>query len=271
MRKVKFIQTIVVLLITIFIFNIMEPLCNTYAEINSEKENKNLVIINDDIDNFIYTYTKNNIKYMVKENSTKDYKHIYSEIYMKNESNKYNLIETRTFDMSNTEITNKIKDSKTQKIKVEKDNISELIESENNGINKINKLNNFSLNNFKMLDEARISRTKIETTNWKYSQTLKTSSKIKKYTLLAVTAVITTAVTYSFLGPVGSAAANGISVIAQAIISDNIPNVWITHVFYLKFMSGTYMAVGEKKVTSVYKNSARTKRIKSPVTTYYWN
>ena len=74
MRKVKFIQTIVVLLITIFIFNIMEPLCNTYAEINSEKENKNLVIINDDIDNFIYTYTKNNIKYMVKENSTKDYK-----------------------------------------------------------------------------------------------------------------------------------------------------------------------------------------------------
>ena len=175
MRKVKFIQTIVVLLITIFIFNIMEPLCNTYAEINSEKENK------------------------------------------------------------------------------------------------INKLNNFSLDNFKMLDEARISRTKIETTNWKYSQTLKTSSKIKKYTLLAVTAVITTAVTYSFLGPVGSAAANGISVIAQAIISDNIPNVWITHVFYLKFMSGTYMAVGEKKVTSVYKNSARTKRIKSPVTTYYWN
>ena len=106
MRKVKFIQTIVVLLITIFIFNIMEPLCNTYAEINSEKENKNLVIINDDIDNFIYTYTKNNIKYMVKENSTKDYKHIYSEIYMKNESNKYNLIETRTFDMSNPYIRN---------------------------------------------------------------------------------------------------------------------------------------------------------------------
>lgn len=252
MKKIKLMKMIVLTLATILTFNTVEPLCNVYAESNDQGR-KNLLVVSDDIENFIYTYTENDIEYMVKEKSTEDYKHIESKIYVKNESDDYKLTETRTFDMNDGYITNQITNVNTRKVEIKKDNISELIISEDSK---------------PALTNAKSSGS---TTGWKYSQTLKTSTKIKKYTLLAVTSIITSAVTYSFLGPVGTTAANTINTIAQAIISDNIPNVWIKHVYYLKFLSGTSLAVGEKKITTVYSNSARTKRIKSPVTTYYWN
>lgn len=253
MKKIRFIKVFVLTLITAITFTMINPLAHTYAESNTKKED--LIIVNSDRENFIYTYIENGVEYKVKENSTEDYKYIESEIYSKVKGENYELVEMRTFNMDDDYATQIIKNVKTGSVETEKVQVSNLISVENT--TKISK-NDIS------------TRKDPEAPVWKYSQTLKTSTRIAKFTLSAVVSIVTTGVAYYFAGPIGTPGANVINGIAQMIISENIPNIWFTHVYYLTFKPGTNFILGEKKVTSVYKNSARTSMIKSPVTTYYW-
>ncbi|MEG2869362.1 MAG: hypothetical protein RR894_16615 [Terrisporobacter sp.] len=154
--------------------------------------------------------------------------------------------------MENGYATQIIKNVETGSVETEKVEVDDLISTEETSINDIQ------------------SRRPADEPVWKYSQTLKISTKIAKYTLSAVVSIVTTGVGYAFGGPVGAVAANTINGIAQMIISENIPNIWFSHKFYVTFKQGTTSLLGEKKITTVYKNSARTKQIKSPITTYYW-
>lgn len=126
MRFKKFLKLIVLTLSMVLTTVTINPGIQAYAE-NQNNETRNLIIVSNDIGNFIYTYSEDGKDYKVKEKSTEDRKHVDSEIYVKKEDGNYELEETRIFNITGEYATNRIINAKTMNETTEKININNLI------------------------------------------------------------------------------------------------------------------------------------------------
>ncbi|MCC0686179.1 hypothetical protein [Clostridioides sp. ZZV14-6345] len=210
-------------------------------------EKANFKILSDDLDNIIYTYDEQGTSYRVEEKVANDFSSVKSTIYEKNNKNEYVISSKLETTISDNEVT--LKTQEDNNITTEVVPLSDLI----------------TVNGEPTYDDSMAKNRD----TWTYNQTLKTSSKFLTYTLGAITAVITTAVSFK-LGEGGKLLAAAISSVAQKVISDNIKQVYYKKDFYYTYYQNTILPRGEKVISKAYKNSGRTQQIGKTMTDYYY-
>lgn len=257
--------------LSLFLTLIMLFLSSTQAfavspSANNTKTNFDF-ISTDNLDYIHYTYEENGENYKVIENTdninSKKSK-ITSTIYKLNESNIYELVSKYNTIVSIEDNCIKVETLKNGKSEVE------YIETDtrNGSISLIS-------SHVESQSEQLNARPRVGLTNWIYSDTWKTSTKIAQWTLSVVIAVITQAVSGS-TGGAGAVVLAGVSEVARIVVEELIPTVYFTKTSYLKFETfdgviNYYPPVGELVNTRCYSDRARTDYIGSTQYEYLAN
>lgn len=229
-------------------------------EISSQVENstgrKNVNIIKLDNNSAIYTYEENGKSYKVIESITDNFDYVSSKIYVLNNSGDYILDSTIITEVKNGIIT--VSTTKNGNTVVEKSNLTSSFTS-----NMSRKESN--------IQEYSLEYPYEDLTSWEFSGTFKGSDRIKKYTLLAVTAVIANIVNGLGGGILSSSAVTAVSTVAGAIISDDIPVIYYTQDVYYKYIKDmpTKLPRAEKTITVFYSDKDRTDKIEKVTNEYY--
>lgn len=220
-------------------------------------ETRNVKIINDSRENFVYTYEEDGEKYKVIESSAENYSLVSSSIYKMDDNGKYKLDYTSEMKIDFDESKAYYTEYNTQ---------ARIVST--NTINIENMTSKDGQISFEEPSEYAIENPGGEA-GWRYSGQTKPSTKILKYTISGVTAVLV-GVAGVYGGVVGGTAAGILRDIAIDVVDEKIANLWYICDFYLLFKSNSSTVQGEWKITKVYKNSARTQQVGGTVSNYYY-
>lgn len=227
------------------------------SDLEYKEETKNVNILNNDLSNFVYTYEEEGNSYKVVEQTSPDMTHVESKIYIKDSNGKYYLQSELKTDINVTNNIMEIKEISNGKINIETIDVNSFLQGEDD-------------KNVGM--QSRAEQPTI--TGWQHYSTTKGSNKFAKKTASVIAAGLGAAIGATVPGKVVSAFVGGsLSAIAAEIVNSNIDVVYNTQVSYRrweKFKIGHPRAIGEKVTTTFYKDSARKKQIKSPVTKVFY-
>lgn len=213
------------------------------VELKAEQKS-NFVILSNDLSNTVYTYDEGGKSYKVEESANYQLDKVFSEVYIKDESNNY------IFDHS-IETSIDI-DKGISTIVTTKDN-KQNIEFVDLGVQNVQ-------SQIPSLYSHEIGGGGIGTTPFKYVKTSKGSTNFTKYTLVGITAAVTYVITIP-AGVASGAIATAAGAIANAIISDNIKSAyWSTDIYASYFLNSNVYAADQWK-TQYYKDSSRTKKV----------
>ena len=194
-----------ILVFTLFLGSVFIPGNIASAEEGDDNRLK-LQIISDDFKNYIYLYEEEGNNYKVIEKADDTFQNINSRIYIQNKNGDY--------ELDHTLITN-VKEKYTD-FTIEKDNIKtteriyfgEALESE---------------------AIPRITHSNVPTpqsSSWNPETVHNHSSKINKYTVVAVTGFILGAIAYHAAGPIAAGAATSLNGVVNEIISSKMSTVY---------------------------------------------
>lgn len=204
----------------------------------------------------MYTYDEDGKSYKVVESMDSKLTNGNSKIYVKNiETGDYELDSTLTTTVGNGKVTIKTTDVKTNNTTTDSLDLSA------KNLNKMKQQGGIHLD-YREPDE--------NLTDWEYSAPFFGSSRIKRYTLIAVTGVIA-GVIGSLGTPISGGASGAIGAVAGAIVADEIPLVfWGQDVFY-KYIIGTSTPGAERSLTTFYSDSGRNNQIGDTIVNEYYS
>ncbi|WP_313432706.1 hypothetical protein [Siminovitchia terrae] len=234
---------IVVSLAVLVIFTLFSPINSLPASASATSgEVSNFNEIRNDGKVLEYTYDLDGQSYKNVEVFDADFEGASSKIYKENDSGEYVLVAEKRSVIHDEELIVETKENNEVTVDTYEINTDNL---DNNG--QINLEENITLSN---------SVTTMKTTGWKYQMTTKTSDNIKRLTAAAISIVAAKVL------PWGGAALVQLGQIAYSL---NLPNLYYSIKWYYKYNG--IMPVSEKKMGYVYKDKARTKLLKGPITT----
>lgn len=203
-----------------------------------------------DEQNINYSYELNGEFYKVEEEFTSDFKGVTSRIYKKDKQGEYQLDSKK---VTSLDANNKL-EIETETIK----NNQKTIETFD--IQKVDENDQNASINLDTIIESRndVSIQSGNLTSWQYSTTQKYSSKAKKFTVGALTIIITAAIPWT--------QAKVALQIANLAYQMNAENVYFSIKVYYKYLTGTKLPRAEKNIAYVYADSKRTKLIGGPIT-----
>ncbi len=226
----------------------------------------NFVLLDDSLDNMEYTYDKNGNSYKAIESLSESLDEGKTEIYQKNETGDYEIVSTTLLNVSDGKIKTKTKDEKTNEVKKEEYKLKDLVETKS--VTKLNKLEE-DIN----ADQPRVKRSATLLTEWQYTTSIFSSNKIKKYTMTFVIAALAGTIGYFFTTTAAAAAGiSGLTAIAEAIISDEMPIVYYGEDVYSKYILGLDPPLrrAERSLTSYYTDKSRKHKIDDTVVNEYY-
>lgn len=224
----------------------------------------------DDLNDLEYTYTSNFKKYKAVEKTSPDLKHVESEIYEEKTNGEFELIAELTVevegDVVETTITPANKETPTVDTFVKPD-ISEA---------KSFEIVNEPVGSIANQNSASISANNLPVSDWYHYGNFFYSTKIVKYTVAAVAAIIAGIVGSSSLGPAAAAWIGSSTALIAYIIDDQIEDIWYTDKVYYKTVIPPdpdmfRMKVAEKTTHTFYSDSGRTQHMQgSPIESEFW-
>lgn len=232
----------------------------------------NLVILNDDLENYVYTYEENGISFKAIEHISSDLKHVDGEIYQKDKNGNYKLYSTLITDVKDGIVTTKTNNLKNHTITIEKMDLTPIIE-------RVEKESEAEIDFADIESEVKTVKISSDIGTSDYSDLgpweHHTTDYGKKGELLKVSlGTLITVIGALCLGSLSSilakAALAGVQYIANYIVNHSISTVYYKKVWYFKYIKGTKFPRAEKVNTTFYKNKDRTKQIGDTVVqTYY--
>jgi hypothetical protein len=202
---------------------------------------QNLTIINNDLQNMIYTYDKDGCSYKVEEKFNEDLTNGYSTVYVLNDKNKYEIEET---------------------IKTTNENgIVKVIYNSNNGT----ETQALDLNEVKAKMKTNSSQgiSLNSISDWTYNGTFNSSTRIARMTVSGVATVLAGIIGGTIKGKLGAQVSATITSVAITFVTDELPLLFYTQEVYCKWADGTYIKIAERVNTSVYSDSGRRSLVES--------
>lgn len=252
---------------------IMSPVEKAKADTNNKRTN--FQFISRELDNTVYTYDENGEHYKVVEKGNKDLNYVDSKIYKKDVNGEYQLDYTTV-----TEIVDgiaKFETTKNGQTSIETMDLK-LSYNEQKSSNKARSfLNNVELNGGGLItpysDAPGGGGTDLGP--WEYNGTFYNSTRIVRYTVIAVTAVLAAVMAPALGGSIyASGASAAVGAIAGDIVSEYISIVYYKRVVYYRHLtlsSGMKVPRAERTTTTVYRDSSRTSVIRGSVTCEYYS
>ncbi|EJW19479.1 hypothetical protein M5X00_19045 [Paenibacillus alvei] len=214
----------------------------------------------DDLSDMEYTYTSNSKKYKAIEKTSPDLTHVDSEIYEETTTGEFELIANLMVEVNGAVVETTITPSNG-----EPKFVDTFIKPEPTDANTFSP----ELNTLGDRGDYPIS-------SWTHYGTFNYSTKIKKYTVAAVTAVISGIVGASTMGAGAAATISSTTGLIAYIVDDQIEDIWYTDFVYYKTLLPPdpkmfRMKVAEKTVHYFYSDSNRDNLMKgSPITSEFW-
>jgi hypothetical protein len=196
----------------------------------------NLQIINDNFDNYEYTFDENGESFKIIEQISSDLKEVHSQIYKKDNLGDYQLDENKITNIKTdgtVEITTTTSDKHT---------LNESFQLDFANINVVSSSKDDS--------SLTVNANPTPLTGWQWSRTDQYSSQVYTLTIAAIIAA---------LGAyIPGATASFLAAVANLIFLNNVTKVYYTVYVYFKFIVGTSLPRAELDNTYVYSDSART-------------
>lgn len=228
---------------------------SSYSE---QYKKENFELIEDNIYNkVIYTYEENGKKYKVEERASQDLSEVNSQLYVMNALGEY-VLEKNIKTKFIVEKQNENLKSSTV-IKAELSENGECID-----IQYIPLMND-NLNEFEYQDNT-IDVKEVPTYKWVYDGFYQGNTKIVRYTVTGVVALLGTIAGVAVGGGFATQVAiNVATAIAYQVVSDNIPLLWwSSNIWRYRMYNGIFWVdVGNKELTYFYSDSNRTQLIDS--------
>ncbi|MEK3683499.1 hypothetical protein [Paenibacillus sp. FSL R10-2736] len=203
---------------------------------NVAPSRSNLQIINDNFDNYEYTFDENGESFKIIEQISTDLKEVHSQIYKKDNQGDYQLDENKITNIKTdgtVEITTTTSDEQI---------INESFQLDLSSINVVSSNKNDSL--------LTVNANPSPLTGWQWSRTDQYSSQIYSLTIAAIIAA---------LGAyIPGATASFLAALANLIYLNNVTTVYYTVYVYFKYIVGTSLPRAELDNTYVYSDKART-------------